>query len=318
MSQSWFMEAQQVPLSLGPAKNAGNANIKHWVISQISNHTSSTSRLTIPSHFYRERPTLDSSKQRLRSISLATPVISMNHTREFATSCTASYCIPYSKICYRIVVELRDERHLLVAQCRLPYQFTSVPKKKPLRSMSPQHTPGQHHPSHQPQNLPEPSISTQSTVPPGSEHQPHEEYIALTHIRPNGPQETNQNSAMLQRLAPSQGPVLGGFRILLSGINFPAPPTCIYAKFGSLVTWTVCTTARFTMDLETNPALSSGITHLHLNACCRLLLIQGWWKSPCPYIPTLKDPLSERVLAGSCTLLTANACESFAFGRRSS
>ena len=173
-------------------------------------------------------------------------------------------------------MELRD-KHDLVAHYRLPYQFTSVPKKKKPKDMPSQHTPDQQNISHQPhQDLhPGPSIPTPSAVPPGSEHHSRG-YSEPPHMHQYAPHEPNQHSAMLERLAPSQGHVLGGIRILLSGVNFPSPPTCIYAKFGSFVTGAVRETARFALELETNPVPRSGITRIHLNACCRLHLIQGW------------------------------------------
>ena len=136
-------------------------------------------------------------------------------------------------------MELRDKHHLLVAHFPLPYQFTSVPRRKNPEVMPWQHTPVQQNASHQPQDLyPDHSIPAPSAVPPGSEHHSRGHSVPQQ-VHQYVPHDTNPNSVMLERLAPSQGHVLGGFRILLSGINFPSPPAPIYAKFGALVTGTV-------------------------------------------------------------------------------
>lgn len=151
---------------------------------------------------------------------------------------------------HRLVVELRDKHRLLVARDRLPYQFTSVPKKKNAPS---QYMSGQQNTSPHLQNMPcNPSLPTSPAVP-GSEHHPHgysdppqrhhPEYQDAQHA-------TNHSSATLERLAPTEGPVLGGLTILLSGTNFPSPPECIYAKFGSLVTPTVWFNRRFCIGLR--------------------------------------------------------------------
>jgi hypothetical protein len=67
--------------------------------------------------------------------------------------------------------------------------------------------------------------------------------------------------------------------------------------------------------LETDTTVSSGITRIHSNAWCHLHHIRGWCESRCPYIITLKGLLSDKVIAGSNTLPTANACAYSAFQR---
>lgn len=66
--------------------------------------------------------------------------------------------------------------------------------------------------------------------------------------------DTDNSSTVLERLAPSEGPLHGGLRVLLSGVNFPPPPECIYARFGSLVTQTVRETPVLWRRPETDTA----------------------------------------------------------------
>jgi len=149
---------------------------------------------------------------------------------------------------YRLVVELRDKYNLLVAHNRLRYQFNSVIKRKKPKSsndLPSQPTRGQQTRSHPMQDLHSgPSFPTPSAVP-GPDHHSREysappQRVHPEYMRQYAPHDTNHSSVVLERLAPSEGPVLGGLTILLSGVNFPSPPECIYAKFGSLVTPTVC------------------------------------------------------------------------------
>jgi len=218
---------------------------------------------------------------------------------------------------HRLVVELRDENRLLVAHHRLPYQFASVPKTKRSRmsrdDSQSQYTPSLRDSSHGLQSGP-PNPTSPAVPRPEHSHR----YNALPH-RPHPRQYTqhdpDNSPAILERLAPSEGPLPGGLRVLLSGINFPSPPECIYARFGSLVTQTVREIPILRLRSKTDPALSSGITRIHLNASYQRHHIRGWCQFPCLYIITLKDLLSDRVTAGSNTLLTVNACASSAFRR---
>lgn len=157
---------------------------------------------------------------------------------------------------HRLVVELRDENRLLVAHHRLPYQFASVPKRRNVRSrddLRSQHTPSQQDSSH-PLQEPHSSlpIPTSPAVPRSEPYS--RRYNALSqrphlqYIRQYEQHDTNDRSAVLERLAPSEGPLPGGLRVLLSGINFPPPPECIYARFGSLVTQTVRETTSFAVE----------------------------------------------------------------------
>jgi hypothetical protein len=219
-------------------------------------------------------------------------------------------------------MKLREEQGRLVTHYRLPYRFISVPKKKVAKGkddLPPQHIPGQQNASRPPQNPhPGPSIPP-SSVAPGSEH--HSRRYAPSkrtqaeYVRSYAQHDTNRRpeTVSLERLAPSEGPVLGGLRILLSGINFPPPPETIYARFGSLVTQTVRKTIHLTLEPDTDPGFSAGITHIRSNATCHLHPIRDRSKSPCPYISTPKDLNSDRVIAGSNISLTRNACGSPAF-----
>jgi hypothetical protein len=226
---------------------------------------------------------------------------------------------------HRLVVELRDNNRLLVAYQRLPYQFASVPKAKRNRVRSRDDLQSQYTPSQRDSSYPLQGLQSGPPIPTSpavrrSEQSSHR-YSALPqrphpqHIRQPSQHDTNNSSAILERLAPSEGPLPGGLRILLSGANFPPPPECIYARFGSLVTQTVREIRALRWKIEIDPALSSGITRIHLNAYYQRHHIQGWCQFPCPYIITRKDLLSDRVTAGSNTLLTVNACASSAFRR---
>jgi hypothetical protein len=178
-------------------------------------------------------------------------------------------------------VELRDKQRRLVARHRLPYQFTSVPKRKPVKGRD-------------------------------------ESLSQYTSFQPQYPQQDPiLTSATLERLAPTEGPVLGGLMVLLSGINFPSPPAYIYARFGALVIPTVCETTCSALDQGIDPILSTGVIRIRSNVFCPLPLIQEWSKSLCPYITTLKDPNLGKVTAGSDTHLPVNACASSNFPRRS-
>ena len=154
---------------------------------------------------------------------------------------------------HRLVVELRDENRLLVAHHRLPYRFASVPKRRSVRrrdDAESQHTPSQQDSSH-PLQEPHPGLPI-PTSPAAPRPEPYSRrYSAfsqrphLQYMRQYAQHDTNDRSAVLERLAPSEGPLPGGLRVLLSGINFPPPPECIYARFGSLVTQTVRETISF-------------------------------------------------------------------------
>lgn len=186
--------------------------------------------------------------------------------------------------------------------------------------MQPQHTSIQRDSSHPLQGPhPVPPIPTSPAVsrpePYTRRHSTLAQRSHLQYIRQYTEHDTNNSSTVLERLAPSEGPLPGGLRVLLSGVNFPPPPECIYARFGSLVTQTVRETTSLRWRLETDAALSSGITRLHSGACCQRHRIRGWCQFPCPYIITLMHLLSDRVTAGSNTLPTVNACASPAFSR---
>ena len=157
---------------------------------------------------------------------------------------------------HRLGVELRDKNRLLVAHCRLPYRFSSVPKRSNVRGrddLESQHTSSQRDLNRPLQGShPVPPIPTLPAVsrPEPYPHRPstlsqrsHSQYM-----RQHPQHDTNNSSAVLERLAPSEGPVSGGPRVLLSGINFPPPPECIYARFGSLVTQTVRETTNFAAE----------------------------------------------------------------------
>jgi len=152
---------------------------------------------------------------------------------------------------HRLVVELRDENRLLVAHYRLPYQFTSVPRKKIARSrdnLQSQHTASQRSSSQEPHFGP--PNPTSPAVPRSRHHS--RRYSALPqrphHMYQYTQPDANHSFAILERLAPSEGPVPGGLRVLLSGRNFPSSSDCIYARFGSLVTQTVRETANFLVE----------------------------------------------------------------------
>ena len=220
------------------------------------------------------------------------------------------------------MVELRDNNRLLVAHYRLPYQFASVPKRKRVSgdNLQLQHAPTLQDSSHTLQERrPGPPIPTSPVVPRPEPYSRRPTALPQrSHprdIRQYTSHDTNDSSAILERLAPSEGPLPGGLRVLLSGINFPSPPECVYARFGSLVTQTVRETPVLRWRLEIYTALSSGITCIHSNAYYHHHHIRGWCQFPCPYIITLKDLLSDRATAGSNTLLTVNACASLAFRR---
>ena len=53
-------------------------------------------------------------------------------------------------------------------------------------------------------------------------------------------QQNAVDQALLQRVAPIEGPTRGGLNIVLTGTNFPPWPTIVYARFGSAVAATVC------------------------------------------------------------------------------
>ena len=157
---------------------------------------------------------------------------------------------------HRLGVELRDENRLLVAQCRLPYRFSSVPKRTNVRSRDDsqsQHTSSQWDSSHPLQGPPPvPFIPTSPAVPRAEPYsRRYNTLLQRSHphyMRQYEQHDTNNSSTVLERLAPNEGPITGGHRVLLSGVNFPPPPECIYARFGSLVTQTVRETTGFVAE----------------------------------------------------------------------
>ena len=197
-----------------------------------------------------------------------------------------------SDTAHRLILKLHDESDKLVAHCLLPYKFVVRANGNDTGvgySETQEHTPAQQQTLGPVFPVPnQPPAPTRSPVPPMNFHFA----PASQHLQPN----PNPSAAILQRLAPAEGPVSGGPTIWLSGINFPPPnQQMLYARFGAVVVPTVW--LLFLLPQKTYPIHRSGSIHTRSSAGCLRLRLRGQWMLHSHYTISPEDRNSARVTA---------------------
>jgi hypothetical protein len=195
----------------------------------------------------------------------------MGEMRECMGKAHSPLCISIrSDTAHRLIIKLHDDSGNLVAQCSLRHKFTVKANGNkqghigyhgpPARQQTQRPTfPAPYPP-------PAPVLKTRAPVPPM--------HIHPASVNRHSQLNPNFSASILQRLAPTEGPISGGLTILLSGINFPLlSQQIIYARFGSVVVPTVW--LLFLPLRKTNSIHSSGTTNTHSNASCLLLPLRG-------------------------------------------
>src|SRR5260370_25554325 len=135
----------------------------------------------------------------------------------------------------RLIVKLHDESGRLVAQRLISDKFIVIANGAEKRTKEPQ----SNHQNDQWVNRNEPRDPQPGPSAPATASAPWNASSMLipppTSVRPQMHPYLFYDSALLETLAPEEGPINGGLRVLLSGSNLPPHNVPVYARFGTSV-----------------------------------------------------------------------------------